>query len=125
MFMVHVVAGVVIAVVARVGVVRVRRVVGVRVGRVGQRRVVAVPCARAVRGARAVLAVVAAVHGPGPTRGTGPPAHAQAATDILAWPRTATSPHSYAQQPYHYSNKLDKFMTINQKGVYKQTNYNN
>lgn len=67
---VHVVRGVVIAIVTHVGIVRVRRVVGVRVGRVGQRGVaVAVP-ARAP-GARAavlpvrwpaVLAVVAAVH---------------------------------------------------------------
>lgn len=53
--------GVVVAVVARVGVVRVRRVVGVRVRRVRQRRVVAVPRARA-RAVPAVLAVVAAVH---------------------------------------------------------------
>lgn len=64
MFMVHVVAGVFIAIVAGVGVMRVRRVVGVRIRRVRQRRVaVAVPCARAVRRAPAVLAVVAAVHG--------------------------------------------------------------
>lgn len=94
MFMVHVMTGIVIAVVSRVGVVRVRRVVGVRVGRVRQRCVaaVAVPGGR-VLARPAVLPVVAAVHGAGPTR---PPAHTQAATDILAKPRTATSPHSCA-----------------------------
>lgn len=103
MFMVHVVAWVVITVVARVGIVRVRRVVRVCVGRVGQRRIpVAVPCARAVRRAPAVLAVVAAVHGAGPTC---PPARAQATSDILARLRTATSPHSYAQQPYQLFKK--------------------
>lgn len=64
---VHVVRGVVIAIVTHVGIVRVRRVVGVRVGRVGQRGVaVAVPAGAraAVLPVRwpAVLAVVAAVH---------------------------------------------------------------
>lgn len=113
MFMVHVVVGVVIAIVARVGIVRMRRVVAVRVGRIGQRSVtaVAVPGARAaVRRRAAVLAVVAAIHGACPTRLQ---AHPQAATsDILALARTATSPHSYAQRPYHYSTKISKFMTL-------------
>lgn len=63
---VHVVRGIVVAVVARVGVVRVRRVVGVRVGRVRHGRVaVALPTgARTVLCVRlpAILAVIAAVH---------------------------------------------------------------
>lgn len=64
--MVMMVRGIVVAVIACVGVVRVRRVVGVPVGHVGQGRVaVAVPTgARAVLRERlpAELAVVAAVH---------------------------------------------------------------
>lgn len=63
--MVHMMSWVVVTVVARIGIMCVRRVVAMRVGRVGQRRVpaVAFPAgARAVLPVSAVLAVVATIH---------------------------------------------------------------
>lgn len=110
---VHVVRLIVVAVVAAVRVMRVRRVVAVRVGRVGRGVASGAGAVALPRCARAVLPVVAAVHGsrvpPAPCSPHTPSPHHRT---LAHRPTTLNSCYKYTYIYVHYIfNNFEKILT--------------